>query len=172
VSLIVSSDWVYDLSFGQFVGILNILIWAQLLPGVVYTTGNVRVNGAPNNTQNSRIEGQDATYGLGQLLISVVQPSVDAIQETAIQTSNYSAEFGQAGGGVFNITMRSGTNQFHGSGYEYFANEALNAYGSFTHTRGLFRRNDYGFTVGGPVWIPKVYDGRNKSGGTSNRRQP
>src|SRR6185312_2913353 len=76
---------------------------------------------------------------------------------------NYAAEFGQAGGGVFNVTMRSGTNQFHGSGYEYFANEALNSYGSFTHTRGRFRRNDYGFTVGGPVWLPKVYDGRNKT---------
>jgi hypothetical protein len=159
----VTSQRVNELPVGQIGGIRNILTVAQLLPGVVYSPGSVRLNGAPTNTQNTRIEGQDATYGLGQILNSVTQPSVDAIQEYAVQTSNYAAEFGQAGGGVFNVTMRSGTNQFHGSGYDYFANEALNAYGSFTHTRGRFRRNDYGFTVGGPVWIPKVYDGRNKT---------
>jgi len=159
----VTSERVDDLPVGQIGTVRNILTETQLLPGTVYSPGSVRLNGAPTNTQNTRIEGQDATYGLGQILNSVTQPSVDAVQEFAVQTSNYAAEFGQAGGGVFNVTMRSGTNQFHGSGYEYFANEALNAYGSFTHTRGKFRRNDYGFTVGGPVWIPKVYDGHNKS---------
>ncbi len=159
----VTAERVDELPVGQIGGVRNILTAAQLLPGVVYSPGSVRLNGAPTNTQNTRIEGQDATYGLGQILNSVTQPSVDAIQEYAIQTSNYAAEYGQAGGGVFNVTMRSGTNQFHGSGYDYFSNEALNAYGSFTHTRGRFRRNDYGLTVGGPVWIPKVYDGRNKS---------
>ncbi len=159
----VTSQRVDELPVGQIGGVRNILTVAQLLPGVVYSPGSVRLNGAPTNTQNTRIEGQDATYGLGQILNSVTQPSVDAIQEYAVQTSNYAAEYGQAGGGVFNVTMRSGTNQFHGSGYDYFANEALNAYGSFTHTRGKFRRNDYGFTLGGPVWLPKMYDGRNKS---------
>jgi hypothetical protein len=159
----ITSQRADELPVGQIGGIRNMLTVAQLLPGVVYSPGSVRLNGAPTNTQNTRIEGQDATYGLGQILNSVTQPSVDAIQEYAVQTSNYAAEFGQAGGGVFNVTMRSGTNQFHGSGYEYFANEALNAYGSFTHTRGRFRRNDYGFTAGGPAWIPKVYDGRNKT---------
>jgi hypothetical protein len=159
----VTSERVDDLPVGQIGGVRNILTVTQLLPGTVYSPGSVRLNGAPTNTQNTRIEGQDATYGLGQILNSVTQPSVDAIQEYAVQTSNYAAEYGQAGGGVFNVTMRSGTNQFHGSGYDYFANEALNAYGSLTHTRGKFRRNDYGVTLGGPVWIPKVYDGRNKS---------
>jgi hypothetical protein len=159
----VTSERANDLPMGQIGAVRNILTIAQLLPGVVYTPGNVRLNGAPTNTQNTRIEGQDATYGLGQILNNITQPSVDAIQEYAVQTSNYAAEFGQAGGGVFNVTMRSGTNQFHGSAFEYFANEALNAYGSFTHTRGRFRRNDYGFTFGGPVWLPKVYDGRNKT---------
>ena len=159
----VTSERVNDLPVGQIGSIRNILAPAQLLPGTVYTPGSVRLNGAPTNTQNTRIEGQDATYGLGQILNSVTQPSVDAIQEYAVQTSNYAAEFGQAGGGVFNVTMRSGSNQFHGSAYDYFANEALNSYGSFTHTRGKFRRNDYGFTGGGPVWIPKVYNGHNKT---------
>ncbi len=54
-------------------------------------------------------------------------PSVDSVEETAVQTSNYAAEYGQAGGGILNMTMRSGTNKLHGSAFEYFRNEALNA---------------------------------------------
>jgi hypothetical protein len=91
------------------------------------------------------------------------QPSVDSIQEFSVQTSNYAAEFGQAGGGVFIATMKSGTNQLHGSAYDYFVNEALNASTPFTNVKPRARRNDYGFTVGGPVLIPKIYNGRNKT---------
>ncbi|MCU1337839.1 MAG: Cna B-type protein [Bryobacterales bacterium] len=148
----------------------------QLLPGTVYIPNptlpnliTVSVNGTPTNSQRLRVEGQDATNGLGQGAASQTQGSVDAIQEFAIQTSNFAAEFGLAGGAVYNLTMKSGTNQFHGSGYEYFANEALNAGVPFTsngnggHLRPTVRRNDYGFTAGGPVWIPKVYNGHDKT---------
>jgi hypothetical protein len=88
---------------------------------------------------------------------------MDSIEETAIQTSNYSAEFGQAGGAIYNMTMRSGTNDFHGSAYEYLRNEALNARQPYNHFLPKDNRHDYGFTVGGPVYIPKVYDGRDKT---------
>ena len=105
---------------------------------------------------------------------------VESIQEVAIQTSNFAAEYGQAGGGYFNYTMKSGTNQFHGSAYDFFVNEFLYAGLPFTdrctqsslycgptddrqHIRNRVRRNDYGFTLGGPIRIPKVYNGRNKS---------
>jgi len=100
---------------------------------------------------------------------------VDAIQEVAVQTSNFAAEYGQVGGGYFNLTMKSGTNQFHGSGYDFFVNEALNAGLPFTdagtqspskagqHIRNAVRRNDWGFTTGGPIRIPKVYNGENRS---------
>ena len=76
-----------------------------------------------------RIEGQDATSRLfgNYDYTQITQPSVDAIQEIAYQTSNYAAEFGQAGIVVINMTMKSGTNQYHGSGYDYFVNEDLNA---------------------------------------------
>ena len=100
---------------------------------------------------------------------------MDAIQEVSIQTSNYAAEFGQAGGGVFNTTMKSGTNAYHGSAYAYVANEALNAgtpntdagtlnpANEGTHIRNRQRRVDYGFTLGGPVRIPKLFNGQNKT---------
>ena len=151
-------------------GIRNPYAVVQLLPGSSNFTAdsNLRLNGTPSNTQSLRIDGQDATYSYsaGQ---SVAAPSVDAIQEVAIQTSNYSAEFGQAGGGLFNLTMRSGNNQIHGGAYLYAVNEALNAGtpntddGSGNHLRNRQRRYDYGFNLGGPIDIPKVYDGHDKA---------
>ncbi len=139
----------------------------QLIPGTLMIDvdgGNarVRVNGAPSDTQALRIEGQDAASGLVPNRTSMSQPSVDAIEEVAIQTSNYAAEFGQAGGGFFNVTMKSGTNAFHGSAYEYWVNEALGASMPFQNIKTVERRNSYGGTFGGPVRIPKVYDGRDK----------
>ena len=113
----------------------------KLLPGASFNAGFEHpVNGAPSNTMTLRVEGQDATNGWSAVQ-SITQPSVDAIQEMAVQTSNYAAEFGQVGGGLFNVTMRSGTNQFHGSAYEYFVNEALNAGVPFTNNGkgGLLR---------------------------------
>src|SRR5581483_950011 len=150
-------------------GIRNPYAVVQLLPGSNYATDtSIRINGNPTNSQAMRIDGQDATNGWYSTQ-SQTQASVEAIQEFAIQTSNYSAEFGLAGGGVFNLTMKSGTNQLHGSGYEYFVNEFLNAGQPFTNDqnghllRPRQRRNDFGFTVGGPVVIPKLFDGRNKA---------
>lgn len=140
----------------------------QLIPGTLVVdvdggAAKMRVNGAPSDTQALRIEGQDATSGLVPNRTSMSQPSVDAIEEVAIQTSNYAAEYGQAGGGFFNVTMKSGSNSFHGSAYEYWVNEALNASMPFQNIKSRERRNNYGFTFGGPVWIPKVYDGHDKT---------
>jgi hypothetical protein len=152
-------------------GIRNPYAVMQLLPGTDWRPdASVRVNGTPGNTQAMRIEGQDSTNNLWAQLSAWVQPSVDAVQEFAVQTSNYAAEYGQAGSAVFNLTMRSGTNQVHGSAYEYLVNEALNAGQPFTrnaetgeHLRPRARRHDFGFTFGGPIFVPKAYDGRDKA---------
>lgn len=149
----------------------------NLLPGASFANDNqLRVNGMPSATQAIRIEGQDATNGRHRQYNQGVQASVEAIQEVAVQTSNYAAEFGQAGGGYFNYTMRSGTNQFHGGAFDYFVNEAFNAGTPFTdristgdigragqHIRNRQRKNDYGFHIGGPIWLGKLYDGHGKS---------
>jgi hypothetical protein len=151
-------------------GIRNPYAVMQLLPGADWRPDAVvRVNGTPGNTQAMRVEGMDATNNMWQQMGQYVQQGVDAIQEFAIQTSNYAAEYGQAGSAVFNLTMKSGTNQIHGSAYEYFVNEALNASTPYSEdaqgnkTRNKNRRNDYGFTLGGPIYLPKIYDGRDKS---------
>jgi hypothetical protein len=129
----------------------------------------------PANYKSIRIQGQDSTSGQSREYNQVAQASLDAIQEVTVQVSNYAAEYGQAGGGYFNYTMKSGTNQFHGSGYDYFVNEILNAGTPFTdaglsdslkvgqHIRNDQRRNNYGFTFGGPIFIPKLYNGHDKT---------
>src|SRR6266516_4874012 len=166
-------------SFGQASTLGNVrnpLQVVNLLPGASFANDNqLRVNGMPSATQAIRIEGQDATNGRHRQYNQGVQASVEAIQEVAVQTSNYAAEFGQAGGGYFNFTMKSGTNQFHGAVYDYLVNEAFNAGLPFTaagtqtplkagkHIRNPQRRNDYGFTLGGPISIPKLYNGQNRS---------
>ncbi len=140
-----------------------------LSPGVSGTGGpnggdTANVNGLPASTFRVQVEGQDATSqnDIGWTS-TVAQPSVDMIQEFSLQTSNFAAEFGQIGGGLYNFTTRSGTNEFHGTGYEYFTNEDLDAYRPFTYANPRSRKNDFGGTVGGPVWIPKIYNGRNRT---------
>ena len=151
-------------------GIRNPFNSAVFVPGVSFIANFAMiVNGAPTNTAAFRIEGLDNTNHTVAFANTQSQPSADAIQEIAVQTSNYAAEYGQAGGGLFNITMKSGTNDFHGTFYEYFVNEALNAAMpfSFTPEGGKFRprnrRNDLGGTFGGPVIIPKLYNGKDKT---------
>ena len=155
---------------GGLGNIRNPLQAVTLLPGTQFANDNtLRVNGMPSSTYSIRVEGQDATNGIHREFTQVNQAGMDAIQEVSVQVSNYSAEFGQAGGGYFNYTMKSGTNQFHGSAYDYLVNEALNAPTPYTddgtghHIRNRQRRNDYGFTFGGPLAIPKVYDGHDKT---------
>lgn len=144
----------------------------RLLPASAYQPdAAVRLNGLPANTQSFRVDGQDIQTGILSSNQSWTQPSMDAIQEVAVQTSNYAPEFGQAGGAVFNVTMRSGTNQYHGSAYDYMKNEALNAGIPNTvkpghpdeHQRPIARQQDYGFTFGGPISIPKLYNGRDRT---------
>ena len=145
-------------------GLRNPMNSASLIPGTVYNSNtNVKVNGAMSNTQSIRIEGQDATDKFLSYSTVMTQPSVDAVQEVAIQTSNYSAEYGQVGGGLFNFTMKSGTNSFHGMIYDYFVNTIFNASQPYTNLINAQHRNDFGGNVGGPLWIPKVYNGRNKT---------
>jgi hypothetical protein len=145
-------------------GLRNPNAVVQLMPGTVWTPNSlVRVNGTPANTQSYRIEGQEAANTGTPGVAAQTQPGVDAIQEVAVQTSNYAAEYGQVGGGLFNVTMKSGTNQFHGAAYEYFVNEAFNAGNPFVtgspagNPRPRQRRSDWGGVIGGPIIKNKTF---------------
>ncbi len=143
--------------------IRNWLSFTYLAPGVNGTGAGSEVNGLPGNNFKIYLEGQDSTSNNDTAWTSTVaSASVEAITEFAVQSSNFSAEFGQVMGGLYNFTTKSGTNQYHGSAYENWANEALDARHPFNHLKDKDRKNDYGFSVGGPVSIPKLYDGRKK----------
>ena len=100
--------------------------------------------------------------------ISVLQPEpgqvayfpvVDAIEEFRVETNSYSAEYGRSNGGVIMVNHKSGSNEFHGSLFEFFRNEALNARNLFATTgpKPRFRRNQYGFVFGGPIQKNKTF---------------
>ncbi len=169
----------------------NPLLYAMLEAGVV-TTGsfldpqNVNtgdnsrqnytsfvVNGAQPLSTNVQMDGAMNTSPYGNEI--AVVPSREAIGEVRVITNAYSAEYGRAAGGVINFTTKSGTNQIHGSLYENFRNSDLNAnsFGNNTfgdgangkplRPRAPFNTNQFGGSFSGPVRIPKIYDGRNKT---------
>jgi hypothetical protein len=160
------------LNFAATNSVRSWLSFIQLAPGVSGTTHTASINGAPPGSFKIYLEGQDVTSTNDTVWTSTVAAaSVETIGEFSIQTNNFAPEFGQVMGGVFNFTTKSGTNQFHGSAYEYLTNEAFNAHRPLSTPfatsprprRALDRKHDYGFTVGGPVRVPWLYDGRNKT---------
>ena len=128
----------------------------------------VSVNGGRANTTNYILDGAQNNDHYSNAPNPM--PNPDALQEFSVQTNTFSAEFGRNIGGVVNAVTRSGTNEIHGSAFEYVRNNALNAANFFAPIKadgskqddGL-KRNQYGATLGGPVFLPKVYDGRNKT---------
>lgn len=92
-----------------------------------------------------------------------ITPSVEAITEFSVDTNGFKAEFAQAGGGVITFVSKSGTNQFHGDAYDFLRNQDLDGRGFFAKTRSVYKQNDFGATLGGPVLLPKVYNGRNRT---------
>jgi hypothetical protein len=173
ISFNVNTSRLQDLPVGNMGSIRNAIRQAaQLMPGVAFTPGffgGVKINGTPTDGYNLRIDGMDNTYTLGNLLVTQVQPSVEAIEQYSIQTSNFAAELGQAGGAIFNVNMKSGTNQYHGSVYDFWAKDVLYASSPYESvTTGQKVKNpvsnyDWGFTIGGPITIPKVYKGKDKT---------
>ena len=140
-----------------------------LLPGVVPSRGSVSlaqnefisVNGARGNQNNYMLDGGDNNDPLTNSASLV--PNPDALEEFSILTNNYSAEYGRNTGAVVNAITKSGTNQFHGAAYEFLRNDALDARGFFSLDTPKLRRNQFGATVGGPVWLPRLYKGADRT---------
>src|ERR1041385_8870963 len=86
-----------------------------------------------------------------------VAPPIEGIQEVQIYTGKYNAEYGFSGSALVNVVTRSGTNEFHGSAFEYLRNDALNARGFFSTRNTPFRRNQYGGSLGGPIRTNKLF---------------
>ncbi|MBI4475835.1 MAG: TonB-dependent receptor, partial [Acidobacteria bacterium] len=113
------------------------------------------VNGQSRLANNVLIEGIDNNHRTG--LLTVLIPSTEAIETVSVTTSNYDAEFGRAGGAVTSVTLRSGTNQFKGSGFVGGNNEDTIAREYFSHTKAPTKILNYGFTLGGPIRRNKLF---------------
>ena len=151
-----------------------------LVPGVVrdpranVTSGNtypgatgISINGNRSNTTNYILDG--ATNNDNYVNAPAPLPNPDALQEFSVQTNNFGAEFGRLPGGVVNAVTKSGSNDLHGSAFEYIRNNLFNAANHFSAvTNGHksddgLKRHQFGGTVGGPVFLPKIYNGRDKT---------
>jgi len=156
----------------------NFTFLAQLAAGVntpqADTRGNAAsgaftANGLRAAQNNYLLDGIDNNSDTVDFLNGtnfVVLPPVDAVEEFKVQTSDFSAEFGRSGAAVLNATIKSGTNEFHGDVWEFFRNDHLDAADFFENQhqvpKGDLQQNQFGFTAGGPLYIPKVFNGKNK----------
>jgi hypothetical protein len=126
--------------------------------------GSYSVGGGRSDSVTYLLDG-----GLDNHLINndiVINPNPDAVGEFRVLQSNYAAEYGRSGGGIVSIVIKSGTNSVHGTAFDYLRNEDLDANTFFNNEQGIprqiLKRNQYGGTVGGPVYLPHLVDGRNK----------
>lgn len=129
----------------------------------------IRINGGPAYGNQFFLDGAVNSAPVHNEI--AVVPMSDAVEEFRVETSALKAEFGQTSGGVINVVTKMGGNKFSGSLYEFLRNDALDARNAFAtqpdprtgRIKQVLRYNQYGGTVGGPVWIPKVYNGRNRT---------
>jgi uncharacterized membrane protein len=119
------------------------------------------VNGQRNRSNMFLLDGvNDLASFLGNYNYA---PIIDDIQEFKVQSHNDLAEFGAVAGGIINVVTKSGTNVFHGSAWEFLRNEQLDARNFFLPTRNPLRQNQFGVATGGPVLLPHLYNGRNRT---------
>ena len=156
----------------------NAAFLAQLSPGVtiaqndsrgLQASGSFTANGSRRTQNDYLLDGMDDNVAIADLVNQtqfVVLPPPDALREFTVQTSDYSAEFGHAAGAVLNVTTKSGSNALHGDLWEFLRNDFFDAKDFFilsTQRKPEFRQNQFGGTFGGPVIIPHLYNGHDKT---------
>jgi hypothetical protein len=144
-------------------GLRSNMSFIILTPGVIGSSGNPRIAAGLENGQSEQLDGAEAqSERRNDAALSGI--SVEAVEEFKVQSGAYSAEYGRSSNGVINWVTKSGTNGLHGSGFVFARNEFFNARGfTFTATeRPVVRQWNPGGSMGGPVYIPKVINGKNK----------
>ncbi|HEY1336248.1 MAG TPA: carboxypeptidase-like regulatory domain-containing protein, partial [Bryobacteraceae bacterium] len=149
----------------------NPLSLVSLAPGITGSTGgtNFVSNGVRNSAYEVMLDG-GAISGIeqnGGITEVKYNATVDVVEEFKVQTNYFSAEFGNSGGTIINMVSKSGTNDVHGVGYFFRSDNAMNANNWFSNARGGTlvdsHKNNYGGTLGGPVYLPGIYNGRNRT---------
>jgi Carboxypeptidase regulatory-like domain len=127
---------------------------------------NLRIGGGRIGGFGMTLDGTAITVARPDAQVSWSQinsPSVEALTEFSVEAGGFKAETGHASGGTISFVSKSGTNDLHGDAYEFLRNQDLDARGFFAATKAVYKQNDFGVTLGGPVWLPKIYNGRNKT---------
>jgi hypothetical protein len=127
--------------------------------------GSLSLGGGQASAWNATLDGISVTTNRAANTVEIAYnaPSVEGITEFSIDTNGFKAEYGQAGGGVMTFVSKSGTNNVHGSAYDFLRNDKLDARGFFPLTRSVYKQNDFGATMGGPIYLPKLYNGKNRT---------
>ena len=161
---IINRNKLVDLPLFVSGGVRNLEQFIFLAPGVTGDTGNTQISGSPNRAKEVLVDGIASTgVESGGVIPGATRPSVETIAEFKLLRAGFNAEYGRTGGGVQIFVTRSGTNDLHGSVFDYLRNEKLDARGFFQGTRPINKQNEFGAVLGGPVVIPKLYNGRNKT---------
>ena len=126
-------------------------------PGTGAATVAYSVNGGRTEYNNWEVDGAN-NLDDGSNTTMITYPSIDAIAEFRVLTSNYGAQYGKDGSGTVEVETKSGTSSFHGDVYEFNRNNAYNATQEFLSSVPEYKKNDYGFTLGGPIYIPGHYN--------------
>jgi hypothetical protein len=136
----------------------------QFLPGVTTaSTWGARVNGSNPGNSEVFLDGAPASQGNARGGIQENGPAVEHVGEFSVVTNSFSAEYGRTGSWFTNVTIRSGTNEAHGSLFDYLDNDAFNARSFFQKSRTRLRQNEGGVTLAAPVHIPGLYNGHNRT---------
>jgi len=132
---------------------------------MVAGANDMALGGAQSRAWNATLDGISITTNRSPetFEIAYAAPSVEAITEFAVDTGGFKAEYGQAGGGIITFSSRSGTNDFHGTLFDFLRNEKLDARKFFEPKKSVYKQNDFGAAVGGPLRIPKLYNGKNRT---------
>jgi hypothetical protein len=144
-------------------GVIKTGDWRYLRSFDIGGTTGISINGGKNRENEVLLDGISNVRG-DRTVIHV--PTMETVQEFKVLTNTYDAQYGRTGGGIVSIVTKGGGNQFHGNAFEYFQAEELNANQAELNSRGVKKPpmniNTFGIQASGPVWIPKVFDGRNK----------
>ncbi|MCC7153184.1 MAG: TonB-dependent receptor [Bryobacterales bacterium] len=142
----------------------DITAFLQQLPGVTTaSTWAARVNGSNPGNSEVFLDGAPASQTNARGAIQENGPAIEHVGEFSVVANSFNAEYGRTGSWFTNITIRSGANAAHGSVFDYFNNDALNARSFFQKKRTLLRQNEGGVTFAGPVRLPGIYNGRNRT---------
>jgi outer membrane receptor protein involved in Fe transport len=166
VATAVSTAFVDELPLAVNGGVRSPIDLANTTSDVQGAAGNFRIGGGQRGLQGMTLDGVTVSGSTDlntQNAAAQSSPSIDSLAEFSVESGGFKAETGHASGGSISFVSKSGTNKFHGDVYEYLRNYDMDARSFFATFKPVLKQNDFGFTAGGPITIPKLYSGKDRT---------